>query len=273
METENKTNTKLNVADFLELRRYFQNGEYQKIDKWFEKNKVSGNPELEDCVNKKFGFLFVKTNKCFSKPYITYQNDERIKREIAILKNLSFESQIKFIFSLTNISSNHFKILKLTPENEKILKTDFYYEFIRLITEKFTTKNFKEIDEIQEKLSFNIMEQKIDTAVFCYDIKYKGPRLIIYRDVLGIKQPIFSPKCDIIFNYSEDKRKFLEKRNIALPTIEEADALYYEMKKVIFGYNKEKLEQSFKNYEIIKLSLDLENELHVKNNLKRKIKI
>jgi len=183
------------------------------------------------------------------------------------LSNIDFSELRKYF-------QNRFKIFKLTPEIEKILKTEFCYALVELITEKFTTKNFKEIDEIQEKLSFNIMEQKIDTVVFCYDIKYKGPRLIIYRDVLGIKQPIFSPKCDIIFNYSEEKRKFLEEKNIALPTIEEADILYHEMKKVVYKpLVEEKLDQSFKNYEFIKLNLDLENELKIKDNAKKKIKI
>ena len=97
-----------------------------------------------------------------------------------------------------------------------------------------------------------------------------GLHLYALTTYLPINKPIFSPKCDIIFNYSEEKRKFLEERNITLPTIEIANCLYYEMKKAItYKPIREKLDQSLKKYEAVKLSLDLENELKIKKNTEK----
>jgi len=261
---------------FLKLKEYIQNGEYQKIDEWFEENKISGNLELENELIEKFLIGREKLFPSFSNK--KRHAIERTKIEIAILKNLSFDNQLKFLFLRVNkIKSDHFGVLNLTPENEKILKSNLC--FIYFITKNFTNKNFKEIDEIQEKLSFNVMDQKINTAIFCYDIDS-----YVYIDDLPISKPIFSPKCDIIFNYSEEKRKFLEEKNIALPTIEEANILCQEMKKTLEKhgdlnpivnneYFKEKINQASKNYEAIQLNMILENELQIKDNTKRKIKI
>ena len=277
METENKTNTKLNVADFLELRRYFQNGEYQKIDKWFERNKISENPELESRVVEKiinspnfFSFnCFVFNNE--------YVNNEKTKREIAILKNLSLKNQLILLSpaGIDEVNSDHFKVIKLTPENRKILESS---EKIAFITTKFFwSENFAEIDKIQEILGFNVMEQKVKTVIFCKGKPYSSNG----ATYLQISKSIFSPKCDIIFNFSEEKRKFLEERNITLPSIEETDILYDEIKKSIknneyysvYKNIEEKLDQSFNEYKAVKLSLDLENKLQVKNDTRKKIKV
>ena len=288
MQTKYENSKRIN-NEILKLKKYTQNGEYQRIDEWFKKNKISQNFELENFLLKKItdnlDFFFLSLTD-FSD--IKSLNKERIKKEIAILKNLSFKNQLKFIFSLKEVNSDHFNALKLTPENKQNFKSDKY--IISIITEKFATKdteNFTEIDEIQKILGFNVMEQKIDTAIFCFDIRYinykqYGSYYLVQNLHLPISQSIFSPKYDIIFNYSEEKRKFLEERNIVLPTIEEANVIYYEILKTIGDENfntfiskkslEEKLEQSFKNYQSIKLNLDLENELQTKN-IKRKVKI
>jgi len=117
--------------------------------------------------------------------------------------------------------------------------------------------------------------------MFCYDTEYLGQYLShVFKTYLPISKPIFSPKCDIIFNYSEKKRRFLEERNIPLPTIEETYDLYYEMKEGFKNKNKpymqnliEKLDQSIKKYETIQLNMTLKNELQIKNNTKRKVKV
>jgi len=278
------------IDEFYKLEGYTQSGEYQKIDKWFERNKISENPELENYIIRK-----IKEEEVFFSSFINYSteryskeefNIERTKREIAILKNLSFKAQLKLLFSnlaIKDITSDHFKVIKITHENKKILESNENIVF--LITKRFTAGEFTEIDEIQKILGFNVMEQKISTTMFCYDIQRLGSNsyglhYFVQSVHLPINKPIFSPKCDIIFNYSEEKRKFLEERNITLPTIEEANNLYYEMLKTINDENRntfirkktleEKLEQSFKNYESIKLNLDLENELYIKNSLRKK---
>jgi len=286
---EAKINTELNNADFLELKRYIRSGKYQEINKWFEKNKVSGNPELEKNTVEKIKPLFINPYNSIHKRYLKkYLNDEKIireninEREISILKNLSFENQLKFlsILEIDNINSDYFKVLKLTPKNKKIIKSN--ENVITIITEKFVTEDFIEIDKIQEILDFNVIEQKTDIAKFYFNFEKKPSYHLQKIRALKITKPIFSPKCGIIFAYSEEKRKFLEERNIALPTIEEANILYHEMKEALrddeiftlLGSNFEKkLDQSFKNYETIKFNLDLENELQVKGNFKKKIKI
>jgi len=302
MKTETEVNTELNNANFSELKRYIRSGKYQEIDKWFEENKVSGNLELEKNVVEKIKPLFFNPNNSIHKRRLKkYLNDEKIRkenineREISILKNLSFENQLRFLSVLekNNINPDYFKVLKLTPENKKAIRSN--ENIITIITEKFITENFAEIDKIQEILGFNIMEQKTNIARFYFEFKNKPPYTLKGLRDLKITKPIFSPKCGIIFAYSEEKRKFLEERNIALPTIEETNILYHEMKKALhnnefftlllstkLGSNIEKkLDQLFKNYETIKLNLDetikfnidLENELQIKNNLKRKAKI
>ena len=255
----------INYIEFLKLKAFIKNNKYQKIDEWFEKNKISENQELENKITEKI------IEKMHS--YFYGFNHDKTKIETAILRNLSFENQLMFLSILekNNINSDHFKVLKLTPENKKTIRSN--ENIITIITERFMTENFAEIDKIQEILGFNIMEQKTSIARFYFEFKSKPPYSVKWLRDLKITKPIFSPKCGIIFAYSEEKRKFLEERNIALPTIEEADILYHEMKKVIFGYNKEKLDQSFNEYKAVKLSLDLKNELEIKNNIIKKIKI
>ena len=283
METKEKNNAKSNDAKLAKLKVYVINGEYQKIDEWFEKNKISENQKLEDYIVGKL--LSLKENPFLSfKKTLEYNikqlNFEKTETEIAILKNLSFENQLKLLFcsdKINPIKSDHFKVIKITHENRKILESN--KKISSLVTIKFATEDFIEIDKIQEALGFNVMNQKVDMVTFCYDVDS-----YIYEANLPISKPIFSPKYDIIFNYSEEKQKFLEERNIALPTIEEANSLYYEMKEAlkknasfsVFVSNEylgKELDKSFKKYEVLKLNLDLENELKIKNNTKKKIKI
>jgi len=47
MQTNYENDIKFN-NEFLKLREFIQNGEYQKVDEWFEKNKISENQELEN---------------------------------------------------------------------------------------------------------------------------------------------------------------------------------------------------------------------------------
>ena len=265
----------INYIEFLKLKAFIKNNKYQKINEWFEKNKISENQELENKITEKI------IEKMHS--YFYGFNHDKTKIETAILRNLSFKNQLQLLFrAISEINPDHFKELKLTPENKKILK--FSENFTLLITDKFVIEKFTEIDKIQEILGFNVMEQKSNNAIFYYETRNIYSYLYPLSTLLKINKPIFSPKFGIIFNYSEDKRKFLEERNIALPTIEEANILYQEMKKTYKGYEffnqladgesfLEKIDQSFNEYITIKLNLDLENELQIKNNLKKQNKI
>jgi len=274
-----------NEINFLELSNYIYNDDYQKIDKWFKKCKVLKDQELENYVVKKIIHEII-IGSFFLLPFITddalncYNDIERIKRktkrEIAILKNLSFKNQLQLLFrAIDEVNSDHFKVIKLTPKNKKFLESN--ENIVSIITKKFITEDFTEIDKIQEILGFNVIDQKSSIVRFYF--YHKNLHSSFGARYLQISKPIFSPKCGIIFAYSEEKRKFLEERNIALPTIEKADILYHEMKKsIIHGhindkYIKEKLDQSFKEYKIIKLNIDLENKLQVNDFLKEIIKI
>ena len=291
MEIKNKDNAWLNDNDFFKLLEYIKFGAYQKIDEWFKKNKISKNQKLENYLVEKL----VKEIRYFSPPisdmkyFDKKQHDmEKTEREITVLKNLTFKNQLKLLFLLDEINSNHFKVIKLTNKNKEILKSN-KLQISFITTRIFWNENFTEIDKIQEILGFNIMEQQVNAVMFYskqdghvidqFNGEYSYQ--VVYKTNLPISKPIFSPKCDIIFNYSEEKKKFLEERDIALPTIEEADALYHEIKKAFF--NKEnideyidlikKLDHSFKEYKAIKLNAYLENKLQIRNSTKRKIKI
>jgi len=262
-----------NKSKFLELSGYIYDGEYQKIDEWFEKNKVSKNQELENYIISE-----IRNHDLFIDLRGTIKYDERIKREIAILKNLSFDNQMIILFNaITKATSDHFKVIKLTPENKKFL--EYNKNIVFLITERFATEEFTEIDKIQKILGFNVMEQKTKTVKFCYEIEHSDSDSYAYSVHLSINKPIFSPKCDIIFNYSEEKRKFLEERNIALPMTEETNSLYLEIKEALkktlyMQHIEKKLDESFKKYEVIQLNMNLKNELQIKNSTeKKKVKI
>jgi len=71
METKEKNNAKSNDAKLAKLKVYVINGEYQKIDEWFEKNKISENQKLEDYIVGKL--LSLKEN-----PFLSFKKNIRI---------------------------------------------------------------------------------------------------------------------------------------------------------------------------------------------------
>lgn len=264
-----------NLQEFKELISFVFNGEYEEIDKWFLKHKISRRPALEreltlNILNSTYFFSFRTLSTSLKEI-----DEQSTKREVAILKNLKCENQIRLfgIASIDEVNHRHFEVIKLTKKNKEILLNSS--SVCAVFTKLFNQENFVELEKIEDLLKRPLLEQNSKGVTFHY--KERSSRGTHY---FNIDEPIFSPKYDIVFNYSDSKKHYLDKKGIFLPTIEDVDKVHMLILKNINERQNlwriedvEKINLAIKSYKIQKSYLDLSNNLGVTNKNHKKLKI
>jgi len=270
MDIDNKI-----CPEFSELACLVKDGYYQEIDGWFEKHQISRKPSLQRKLTIRildnpyfFSFQSFSTN-------IRFINQERIKRESAILKNLKIENQLLLLSPacIEDFSFEHLGAMKLNKKNKEILLNS--NRFSGVITKLFNKEDFEEINKIDEILGLSVLEMKTKGLTFNY--KEKNSHGAFY---IELETAIFSPKHNIIFAHTKEKEDFLKNKGVNLPNNEEVDNLYKEIKESL-KKNKhlshlnyiEKVEDSIKEYKTIILFEHLNNNLTEKQIKSKKMKI
>ena len=259
--------------EFTQLKKFIFDAEYDEIDKWFKEFNLSKKYEdslILRMINDTYLFSFrsFSTNREELK-------QERLNREISILKNLRCENQLKLfnITAIEDLSHKHIEVMKLTPKNKELIRNSSNMTFA--IADLLNNENFAEIDKIQSMLKMNLLENKIDGVIFHY--KQDGSRGTSY---FKINEKIFSPKFNIVSIYTEAKKQYLLNKGIALPTIEEVEYLKTKVIQYISSnlhlYRQQdidKINGACNDYIIQKSYLDLNNELNNNNKTNKKHKI
>lgn len=268
MDFKNKDN-----PEFAELKKFIFDGEYTEIDNWFKKfnlSKENENSLILRMMNDTYLFSFrsLSTNR-------EIINQERLNREVSILKNLRCENQLKLfnVTAIEDLSHKHIEVMKLTKKNKELIRNSNNMAFA--ITDLLNNENFAEIDKIQLMLKMNLLESKIDGVIFHH--KQDGSRGTHY---FKIKEKIFSPKFNIACIYTEAKKEYLLNKGIALPTIEEVEYLrakiidYISSNLNLWRHEDiDKVNAKYRDYVTHKFQLDLQNELENNNKPNKKLKI
>lgn len=270
MDIDNKI-----CPEFSELACFVRDGYYQEIDDWFEKHQISRKPALQRKLTLRildnpyfFSFQSFSTN-------LRFINQERVKRESSILKNLKIENQL-LLFSpacIEDFSYEHLGAMKLNKKNKEILCNS--NRFSGVVTKLFNKEEFDEINKIDEILELSVLEIKTKGLTFHY--KEKNSHGAFY---IELENKIFSPKHNIVFAYTKEKEDFLKHKNIILPDNEDVDYLYKEIKESL-KENKhlshlnciEKVDYSINEYKTLTLFEHLNNNLTENQIKSKKIKI
>jgi hypothetical protein len=261
------------TAEFRKLKSFIFEGEYSEIDKWFKEFNLSKKYEnalILRMINDSYLFSFrsFSTNREVLK-------QERLNREISILKNLRCENQLKLfnVTAIEDLSHKHIEVIKLTPKNKELIRNSNNMAFA--IADLLNNENFAEIDKIQSMLKMNLLEKKINGVIFHH--KQDGSRGTYY---FKINEEIFSPKFNIVSIYTDAKKEYLLNKGIALPSIEEVEYLKTKITQYISSnlhqYRQEdsdKVNGKYNDYIIQKSYLDLNNELNNNNKTNKKHKI
>lgn len=261
--------------EFKELARFVFDGKYEEIDNWFKKHQISKKPALERelslrILNEIYFFSFRSLST--SRKEI---DEEGNRREIAILKNLKCENQLRLfnVASVENVNHKHFEAMKLTKKNKELIENSSSVGYV--ITKLFNKENFDELEKIESIFKRSLLEQKSSGATIMYKEKYSNGTYFFKID-----EPIFSPKYDIVFNYSSNKKEYLEKKGIDLPTVKEAANLHILVLKSISERandwrpeDVEKINKQISDYKIQKNYLDLNENLGNIKKSNKKFKI
>lgn len=267
------------IWNFNELAKLTTNGNYQEIDNWFKKYENILKKPLQQkkliiqILNELYFFSFqsYSTN-------INFVNQERINRQIAILKNFNcnINNQL-MLFSPTcieDITSKHVSCFNLNKKNKNLLLKN--NNFSNAITKLLEKEDFKEIEDINKILGFNTLNMKINGVIFHY--KEKCSHGAFYLD---IKEEIFSPKYNIIFSFTKEKELFFKRNNIEFPSEEEIknleSLLLLELDNNKMWNNnkdyKEKVRKSFQEYKSFNLHENLDSILNINKKITNKFKI
>jgi len=204
--------------EFKKLKKYVFDGEYFEIDNWFKKYNLSPKEEknlIMRIINEYYFFSF-QSDSTNAQTILQESQD----RELAILKNLSCENQLKLLGPTTieEFNHKHFELIISKAGNKKIIKNSS--TIVWAITDLLNKEKFEEIDKIQEMVQDNILEQQSNSVIANYgDKNSRGTRH------LSISEKKFSPKFNIIFMPSHAKEEYLKNKGIQLPTSEEASKL------------------------------------------------
>ncbi|NCP98066.1 hypothetical protein GW796_08710 [archaeon] len=267
----------LNCPVFRELVYAVKDFNKSKIDSWFENQNLSTKLVLSKKIclrilNTPFFFSFSSTST--NKKEI---EECRTKREVEVLKHFSLENQLLLlsVACIEDVNVKHIEVLKITKSKKKMISSNS--KIIAIITKLFNEENFDELEKIQNKLDFNIMDMKGSQGSFHYKSKSSHGSFSIKFD-----EDIFSPKYELIINYSDAKANFLKNKNIELPNLENIDILFNKiMKAISISTNNSsehisKVESSFKEYIVKKRYAILNEDLKVNEIIsgsKRGIKI
>ena len=269
MDLTNKEN-----KDFSELCHLVKDGDEQGVYDWFEKHKISRRPRLQRDLTQRilnthyfFSFQSYSTNSKFIE-------NERLRRELSILSNLKPENQL-LLFNVTcieDMDSRHFSVMRLNKkEKESLIKNN---KIVSIITKLLNEEKFDEIKKINKLLGWNTLEQKSELISFYY--KERSGRGSLH---FKINEPYFDPTFDIVFNFTEEKKNFIESTGIKIPTIEEAEKLYYLMITTLKNdswlnreENIEKVENFIKTYKVYKNFSDINESLGYGSIESKKIK-
>ncbi len=260
-----------NDPDFLELCQHVNHGYESFIADWFNKHEISRKPKLQKelalrILNSYYFFSFQTTSTNMS-----FIKNETLRRELAVLQHFKLENQL-ILFSpacIDDVGSSHFSVIKKSKKNKEILKESSKLVFIatRLLSEE----KFEDIKKINKFLGWNVLEQKSNVAFFHY--KEKNSRGCFSME---IDEPLFCPKFEAAFNFTESKKDFLNSLGINLPTLEESwkmhDLILAGLKKDPFLNREEsvnKVQEFISIYSKQKLFLDLNKNITQNESFKR----
>lgn len=261
-----------NNSDFRKLKSLIFEGNYSEIDNLFKKMSLSEKDE-DDLILRMLNDTFLFSFRAYSTD-IQQVKQERLNREIAVLKNFRIENQLKLfnISAIEELNHKHLEVIELSNNNKEIIKNSS--NMIYAITDIFNNENFEELDKIFNILPINLLENKINGVVF--HRKENGSTGSSY---FKLNENLFSPKFNIVSIYSDKKKEYLLKKNIALPTIEEVDYLklkiieYMNTNQYFRQDDINNVEIAYSNYITQKSYLDLNNELKKNNFSNKKPKI
>lgn len=207
---------KMTKEDIKKMASHLYKGEYDDVQNWFEFYGISPtkNPaRKKEIINFIFNASYFFS---FRSPSFNIQelNRQRKERHFAILKHFSFSDQInilgKIAFDDDIISKEYVDKLNITKPKEikeDVKKFDFSYILIKA----FNLENFELLDALEEKLKIDVMQLPYSTTVFFY--KEKSAR---GGFTIKAQEPIFTAKNEIIFNYSDAKKEYLESKNLKI---------------------------------------------------------
>lgn len=208
-----------------ELQRIVSEGNKFAIDKWFndysfDKNSIEAHQFAKSMAKRHYFFSFrspLNTSKAFF-------DEQSIIRETAVLKHFALKSQLEILASLyisDEVKLEHIRVLDYSlnkPEDKEIIDKSQILDVIWMTF--FSKEKFKDFEEIQSILGFSLIDKECSLA----HILYKGKNISgAITVILGDK--VYKPYFDIIFNYTETKKKYILDLGLSLPNIKESEDL------------------------------------------------
>jgi hypothetical protein len=259
-------------SEFRKLKSFIFDGNYSEIDAWFKKMNLSQKDE-DNLILRMINDTYLFSFRVWSTDRELVKQ-EKLNREIAVLKNFSCENQLKLfnVTAIEELSHKHLEVINLTPKNKKLIKNSS--NIIYAIADLLNDEKFLELDKIDNVLKMNLLDVKVNGVIF--HRKEEGSTGTNY---FKLDEKLFSPKFNIVSIYSDAKKEYLLNKNIQLPTIEEVE--YLRMKIIDYINNSQhfrqedinKVDTAYNKYIIQKSYLDLNAQLNNSNSKNKKPKI
>lgn len=217
-----------------ELQEAVFNGCESVIDNWFTSNNFNNKKKFAKEVAHKicnstyfFSYRSSSTNKEFLK-------QEDLRRENAILKHFAFKEQLDILYFIdvfNEIKLENFKVLNYNHKKDKETAIKNIYLSL-IVTKLFNREKFSEIEEIENIFKFNVLDVSSSLVSFHYKEKSMTGTM-----TFNMKEEIFKPYYDIIFNLNTNKRNYIESRCLDLPKSKEVNAIYEKIIENISSQN------------------------------------
>lgn len=215
-----KTDTK---EKFKELQSAVFNGDQSAIDNWFINNNFKKTTKIAKetahyICNSTYFFSFrsASTNKDFLK-------QEELRRENTILKHFALKEQLDilyFIDMFCELKMENLRVLNYNPKKEKEIAIKNKYLSL-IVTKLFNKEKFNEIEEVENIFKFNVLDVK-----FCFASFYYKEKSMTGTMTFNIKEELFKPYYDIIFNYNTNKKNYIESKGLELPDSKEVNMIH-----------------------------------------------
>jgi hypothetical protein len=229
----------------IRLKEMVKLGHYNAIDEIFKEQKLNKKEKRILChsiINNIFFFSFQSFNT--NPEFIT---KEQTNRELAVIKHFELTEQLELLVSLNEINNKHIDLLRCNSKNKKKLQNIDKDLISRITINSFNNENFSIIDNLETKLGYSILEDEINCFWIHYKEEYGYGAYYIMLEDKKVK-----PFYDIVLNYSLEKKTYLEKNGIILPTEKLCEEIKESLIKNLNNnpyYNKEDRNKKINNIE------------------------
>lgn len=213
------------ISSGTELLTFLDKGDYQAVDKWFERRPGFFNhPEQSETL-----FIHVANNARYFSNYPYHLSTEDIhewikSRHLALFKHFPFEYQFRYLVcdvhnKRWDIDSDYLAIFNYSPDSQHNVKMlDAFMaseDFGWMIADFFANENFDMLEKIEQIFQVPVMSHPYGAVSITYPDN---------RHIFQMPESAWTfTACEtIMIDYTPEKEAFLTKRGLSLPDAKEA---------------------------------------------------